>query len=246
MLFRLLLTGCALALLAVGGYWGVVEMESSELQAHYLSELAARMSYHVESGPSGAVRYPQAGPYDLRLGYALLPQFGERLRRQGFAVASQARFSPKLLEVAERGLFPPYHEKSQAGLSLIDRDGNPVYEAVYPARVYPDFASIPPVILNTLLYIENRELLDPEHPRRNPAVEWDRLARASLDLIARKLGASIHVPGAAPWPPRSKNTGTPPKAAPTPRGRNCARWPAPPCAPIWTERTPPRRGARSP
>jgi len=195
LLFRLLLTGAVVGLLAVGGYAALKEMRSSDLQARYLSELTARMSYRLEKGPTDAVRYPQAGPYDIRLGYALLPQFAQRLRNQGFAVASQARFSPKLLEVAERGLFPPYPEKTQAGLSLVDRDGNPVYEAVYPARVYPAFDAIPPVILNTLLYIENRELLDEEHPHRNPAVEWDRLARASLDLVARKLGAGIHVPG---------------------------------------------------
>src|SRR6185295_5664927 len=37
---------------------------------------------------------------------------------------------------------------------------------------------IPPVLVRSLLFIENRELLDEATPRRNPALEWDRLLRA--------------------------------------------------------------------
>jgi membrane peptidoglycan carboxypeptidase len=37
------------------------------------------------------------------------------------------------------------------------------------------------VIIQSLLFIENRHMLDSHHPYRNPAVEWDRLTKAVLD-----------------------------------------------------------------
>src|SRR3546814_8487022 len=51
---------------------------------------------------------------------------------------------------------------------------------VCSSDLYPDFNAVPPLVVNALLFIENRELLNPDTPRRNPAVEWDRLGRAVL------------------------------------------------------------------
>ena len=57
------------------------------------------------------------------------------------------------------------------------------------------FESIPRVLIDSLLFVENRELLDPHHPRRNPAIEWDRLARSALALGIEKIDRSGAVPG---------------------------------------------------
>lgn len=181
--------------LAGAAYFVAAEMRTSELQARYFSTLSAGLTYRVEPGSSDAVRYPQAGPYDERLGYTALPRFIGRLQKRGFAVSAQARFSPQLLKVADHGLFPVYLEKTQAGLTILDSQNEPLFSTVYPERVYPAFETIPPVVLRTLLFIENRELLDEQYPHRNPAVEWDRLARATMDFMARKLGVNIGVPG---------------------------------------------------
>jgi len=192
---RLVLWGTVTGFIVGSAYLVAAEMRSSAMQARYLSSLGADLTYRVEAGTSDAVRYPGAGPYDQRLGYTALPRFVQRLQKRGFAVAAQARFSPRLLKVVDRGFFPTYPEKTQAGLAIVDRDDQPLFSALYPARVYPEFEAIPPVVLRTLLFIENRELLDEQYPHRNPAVEWDRLARATVDLMARKLGANIGVPG---------------------------------------------------
>ncbi|MDD5273829.1 MAG: transglycosylase domain-containing protein, partial [Methylovulum sp.] len=93
------------------------------------------------------------------------------------------------------GLFAVYHEKTQAGLRILDRRNQLVFKAVYPAYGYPSFEAIPPVILNTLLFIENRELLNEQNVQVNPAIEWDRLGFATLQLMAHKLGATSTVPG---------------------------------------------------
>ena len=60
-----------------------------------------------------------------------------------------------------------------------------VYTTLRPTRVYPRFEDIPKVVVDTLLFIENRELLDPAYPQRNPVVEWDRLGRAVWDAMKR-------------------------------------------------------------
>ncbi|MDD1623916.1 MAG: transglycosylase domain-containing protein, partial [Methylococcaceae bacterium] len=69
------------------------------------------------------------------------------------------------------------------------------FNAVYPTYGYPNFQAIPPLVLNTLLFIENRELLNEEHATVNPAIEWDRLGFAGLQLMAHKLGVIGTVPG---------------------------------------------------
>ena len=113
----------------------------------------------------------------------------------GFSITSQAAFSPMMNELADYGLFNIYHEKTQAGLRITDKADQVVFNAVYPAYGYPNFKAIPPLILDTLLFIENRELLNEEHTTVNPAIEWDRLGFAGLQLMAHKLGVTSSVPG---------------------------------------------------
>jgi membrane peptidoglycan carboxypeptidase len=163
------------------------ELPSSALQARYLSELGSQISFAVEPGPSPLIRYPRTGPYDLRLGYVGLPGFLQRLRTLGFTITAQARISPMLAQVVDRGFFPMYHEKMQAGLRLFDQAGTVVYSTTVPTHVYSTFDDIPPVVLQTLLFIENRELFDERYPQRNPAVEWDRFGLAAVQTLLRVL-----------------------------------------------------------
>jgi membrane peptidoglycan carboxypeptidase len=171
------------------------EVQTSRYQAHYLSAISEQLSFKLASGPSSSIRYPEYGPYDQRLGYTLLPEVITRLEKSGFSVTSQASFSPMMAELADYGLFNIYHEKTQAGLRIIDRADKVLFNAVYPTYGYPSFKAIPPLILNTLLFIENRELLNEEHTTVNPAIEWDRLGFAGLQLMAHKLGAISNVAG---------------------------------------------------
>lgn len=171
------------------------EVKTSKYQAQYLSQISKQLSYKLVNGAGTTVRYPQFGPYDQRLGYTLLPDAIERLKKAGYDIAAQADFSPMMAELVDYGLFTIYHEKTQAGLRIQDRRDQLIFKALYPAFGYPDFEAIPPVILNTLLFIENRELLNEQNSQVNPAIEWDRLGFAGLQLMAHKLGATSSVPG---------------------------------------------------
>ncbi len=93
------------------------------------------------------------------------------------------------------GLFPIYREKPQAGLHILDGRGGELFASPYPARTYASFEEIPPVAVRSLLFIENREALDPGSPYQNPAVEWARLGRAFLDLGINTVNPSHSVSG---------------------------------------------------
>ena len=177
---RATLVALAALLLVPLGAW---ELRSSALQAHYLAGYARELGYAVHAGASPANRYPQAGPFDERLGYTRIPDFIERLQVRGYAVTAQARQSPRLVRFMDRGFFAPYREKTQGGLSLLDCRAQPLYATRHPQHVYPRFEDVPPRVAHTLGFIENRQVLATTDPKHNPALEWTRLSRAVLDQV---------------------------------------------------------------
>ncbi|WP_234255518.1 transglycosylase domain-containing protein [Billgrantia aerodenitrificans] len=180
----LLVFGVSLATLLVA------EAKTSHFQAQELSRYASTLRYTVEAGRSTQILFPQHGPFDQRLGYTLLPEFESRLNNRGYEIAEQARFTPALLDYTRRGFFPPFGEKTQAGLTIEECRGDTFYEFRHPQRQYASFEAIPPVILQVLLFIENRHLLNESTPYANPAVDWPRFTRAAMSQVGRALDIS--------------------------------------------------------
>lgn len=177
------------------GALGLHELQHSRLQAWLLSGYTSELAHVVEPGPSPAIRFPGDGPYDERLGYHRLPEWTRKLGTQGYVVSAQARMSETQLGLIDSGLFTIYSEKDQAGLDLADCSGDPLFASRYPRRVYDRWEDIPPLLVDALLFIENRELLDPERPRMNPAIEWVRLGKAVGEQALRLIGDEGRAPG---------------------------------------------------
>ncbi len=198
---RRILIGLGVLLLVIA-LVGLVawELLSSALEARFLANTAQKMTWEVRPGPSDRIRYPGNGPYDLRLGYSKLPDYLQRLDEAGWQIDQQAHIKVPMARVHDLGLFLPYHEKDQAGLTLLDSAGEPFYQSRAPQRVYARFEDIPPLLVDALLYIENRELLADEFPTRNPAVEWDRLATALVEKGISLVDSSRNVPGGSTLP----------------------------------------------
>ena len=171
------------------------EMKSSREQARHISRLASDLTWDVEPGASQDIRFPEDGPYDVRHGYVGIPTFVELATARGFTVEAQARWSERMRELTDKGLFTTYWEKTRAGLVLMADDDEPMYDARRPTRTYANFAAVPDLTVQSLLFIENRELLDPKYPYRNPALEWDRLARSILQLGIHQLDPEQRVTG---------------------------------------------------
>jgi len=165
-----------------------VEIRTSWLQAHLFSHWRRALNYSVEKGPSSRVVFPGRGPEDLRRGYAELPAFTAILQQRGYVIEQQAQFSPALMRWTQRGFPPPYSEKLQTGLRIYDRQKTLLYAALDPQRVYPAFDSIPPLVVQTLLFIENQHLLDSTRLWMNPAVDWPRFCKALGEVTKRKIG----------------------------------------------------------
>ncbi len=178
-------------LLPVAVAWLCAETYFSDLQARLFSTVAERLSFRVQPGTSERLWLPQSGPYDIRLGYSRMKETLPRLLSAGYAIDAQSRQSDLFRTLANLGLYPIYREKAQAGLAILDRRARPLYVSLHPERQYPEFSSIPPLLVATLLYVENRDLLDDTRSAYNPALEWDRLTLALFTQAARSIDADI-------------------------------------------------------
>lgn len=67
------------------------------------------------------------------------------------------------------------------------------FHARHPTRVYRRFEEIPQVVLHTLLFIENRELL--ESASTSTMIEWNRLAGAVFGLGLHAVDPGHQVSG---------------------------------------------------
>lgn len=184
----LLVLACAVAWLAVQ------EARTSRWQSEWLARIGSEARYELGAGPSMSIRFPEAGPFDRRLGYTRLPEMITRLQDNGFRVTEQARMSQRMVDLIDRGLYPPYHEKTQAGLELFSCRGEPMYTSRHPGRLFANYHAVPPVLTDMLVYIENRKLFD-EPATRNPAVEWQRFARAAFDQAVQEIFPSHDAAG---------------------------------------------------
>ena len=184
-----------LLLLGVAAWLVARELRTSELQARELSRIAGEATFQVGDGPSPSIRFPSGGPYDERLGYTQIPDLVARLSAAGFGVERQARHSDRLIALEDWGINPVYPEKARAGLSIVGRDGRNVFSASYPGHSYGSFADVPRALVEALAFVENREVLDDRYPKRNPAIEWDRLGRAALAQLLEVAGADTERAG---------------------------------------------------
>lgn len=196
-ILKWMLFGTTLIIIGVVVAAVLYETRTSRLQSRELARYAATLTYQVEPGRSDAIVYPKPGPFDKRLGYAHLPQLLDQAEERGMEVVQQARFSDALMQYTSRGYFAPYAEKTQAGLRIVDFQGRPVYDFKYPRRLYASYEAIPSLITSSLLFIENRELLNPEKPYMNPAVDWLRFTKAGLHLAASRVGLEYQTMGAS-------------------------------------------------
>lgn len=163
------------------------EVQTSYVQSK-LFTAAAEGSSFSETKTTGPQSAPAAaGPYDIRLGYAQTLQIRENLTERGYVLQGENTWQER--KMAGIRLFPIYNEKSQAGLRITDDQGRELHDARFPRNVYATFEDIPPALVKSLLFVENRELLGNNPDSKNPAIEWERLVYAAKQDLTGKGGA---------------------------------------------------------
>ncbi|MDX1388063.1 MAG: transglycosylase domain-containing protein, partial [Acidobacteriota bacterium] len=179
------IVGTLLALAAIA----YVETRTSWIQARLFSAWSSGITYRVRPEAESEPWQGSRGPFDVRRGYTRLADISAAMDEHGYRVDAQARISGRFRRSLDLGLYPVYPEQPQAGLTIADREGEVLYRSLHPAGIYESFDAIPPPVVEALVFIENRELLESDMPNRNPVVEWDRFARSIAGLLATKLGA---------------------------------------------------------
>ncbi len=184
---------CIVLLVVLTG--GAIEIRTSVLQSWIFTTINERIAFTLASGRSSSIEFPRSAPFDDRRGYSKLPEFQARLEKQGYHVRQQVKQSAMLANLIGRGISPPYAVPPEAGMMVYGVDRVPLFEYAQSEFLFKEINEIPPLLVKTLLFLENRDLDRPTAPWQNPVIEWDRLAKAALYYIGAKLNFPVPVQG---------------------------------------------------
>jgi membrane peptidoglycan carboxypeptidase len=172
-----------------------IEIRTSVLQSWIFTSTNQRLYFTLREGRSSDIVFPRPAPYDERRGYSKLAGFQSRLESQGYQVTQQVRQSETMLGLIGRGISPPYVERPETGLDIRGTDGLSLFRYAQADFLFQKIDDIPPMLVKTLLFLENRDLDRPKSPWQNPVIEWDRLFKAGLMYIGSKLYLPVPVQG---------------------------------------------------
>lgn len=181
-------------LLFIFGVFLKIELTTSYFQAKYFYNLSKELTFKVVNGDHEVFQSPN-GPFDERLGYSKANIFRESLKQNGFTQSTYSEVNPKAYTLSNYGINYPYHEKTKGGIKIFGDSEELLYNFTEPSWVFDSFNNISKIIVDTLLYIEDRSILQKDNPNKNPAVEWDRFLKAILDLVISKFTGVHDVPG---------------------------------------------------
>lgn len=184
----------ALVLLAIAAAaW--FEARTSWLEAQLFARLAARAGWTVGAGPSLSPVQAPRGPFDVRRGYSSMPDFEARLSHSGLRVATQAAGSSLLEWLSKRSITPPFADKPNAALTIRAAGATELYRGAGDERGFASFEQVPRLLVDSLLFIENKQLLTPLYATRNPTLEWSRLGKAVLSYGQSLVGLGAGLEG---------------------------------------------------
>ena len=184
----------ALSILLLVGFV-FIEIQTSLLQSWFFTRTNEQISYRLAAGGSAEIAFPRSAPFDDRRGYSKVPAFQVRLESHGYQVSRQVRQSEKMIGLIKQGISPPYVEPPETGLDIRGADGMSLFRHAQSEFLFAKMNDIPPLLVKTLLFLEDRDLDDPASPWQNPAVEWDRLFKAALLYIASKFDIETPMQG---------------------------------------------------
>lgn len=183
---RWTLGGTALATLIVAP--PVYESENYHLATWYFTKMA--------KGEIGTrrVKTPPVvtGPYAVRTDYANITQRMETLKSKGWKTSEQNEYD--VHSMLGMDLHLQYEKKAQTGLTLLDDQNKTLYSQQYPKNIAPSLESIAVDIVETLCFVEDKDVCDPDMPTNaNPAFNGLRVGKAFLQsahILPGHSGAS--------------------------------------------------------
>jgi membrane peptidoglycan carboxypeptidase len=180
------------ATLLIGAF---AELKTSFVQSRVFHKTATGEIFTKHRVSDPATTAAAAGPYDERLGYTRTLDFRRSLSARGYTLEKEAQWLEH--NIAGLRLFPVYNEKAQAGLRIVDDRGRTIHASPFPRMVYRNFESIPPMIVNSLLFVENRKMMEEHASTWNPAIEWGRLIKVITGRAMNAIGLDGNSAGAS-------------------------------------------------
>ncbi len=172
-----------------------IEIQTSVIQSWIFTSTNRRIFYSLQAGRSDEISFPHSAPFDDRRGYSKLPTYQSRLESEGYRVTWQTRQSETMLTLLEHGISPPYVERPDAGLEIRGVDGAPLFRYAQGDFLFHKIDDVPPLLVKSLLFLENRDLDRPATSWQNPVIEWDRTLKAAFYYVGAKLGLPVPVQG---------------------------------------------------
>ena len=155
---------------------GLLEVKTSYLSSKYLHDIAKQATYKLVDHPVPTAVYPTHGPLNERYGYTKIPDWLSKLD-SNYEVVAQTVLSKKHKKLVRSHINPIYDPKSGATFSILDQNQQVVYEKT--PLMFDSLDDVPPILIQTLTFIENQELLNTNFRYANPVIEIDRLAYAT-------------------------------------------------------------------
>lgn len=172
-----------------------VEFHTSIVQSWFFTTTNTRVHFNLDRGPSREIAYPRPAPFDDRRGYSKLPRFLSLLKTQDYRVIHQARQSETMMTLFEHGISPPYPVDPAAGLDIRGTHGERLFRYDQSEFSFEKIENVPPLVVKTLLFLENRDLERSAMPWQNPVIEWDRTLKAAMLYVGAKLNLPVPVQG---------------------------------------------------
>jgi len=165
------------------------EAQNSRQQSQIFNTIAHANTYSLTTRLNAPLIQAPQGPYDNRFGYTKRQEITKNLLKNGYQRVSYATGkTAQFYDYAD--LFPIYPEKAQTGLTLTDTHGKTLHQVKFPRQSYQKISAIPELLINSLCFVENRELCEKDTPQKNPAVEWGRFSNAVFGQFKEKMGLS--------------------------------------------------------
>lgn len=179
---------------AAGGLAGgfILEAHTSYVQSRVFPSIARGERFTKTKQADEKTAPPAAGPYDERLGYTKTLDFHQRLTQAGYQ-SNPVEVKWNEHDIMGIKLYPIYNRKATAGLEILDDQDTSLYNANFPRQAYQSFDDIPPIVVNSLLFVENRELNHGHTEFWNPAIDWGRFVYAIMGWGMKK----VHLGGGA-------------------------------------------------
>ena len=177
-----------------------IEIQTSLLQSWFFTRTNEQLSYQLTEGQSTAIAFPRSAPFDDRRGYSKLPAFQSRL--EGGDIRSRSRFSQseKMVQLIKRGISPPYVEPPETGLEYRGANGAPLFRHAQSEFLFAKMDDIPPLLVKTLLFLENRDLDHPLPRGRIPPSSGTAYSRPPFSISLPSFTSKCRYREGAPSP----------------------------------------------